>query len=584
MLPNGESTENAPPATPLKKLTSRKRKMTPEVAAVLKKPKLTKKAETVANGKAKVVKAASNQGSPAETGKRKTAGNRKTPQAKTEVDPVVTNGSAETGKKKAARGVGKGKADEATQKTPVKTQPTKTAKSSRTTNRSQSTTPVKSQTPAPSPKLQKSVEPIETLTESQDQPKDVVEELAAPNLLPADGPAETQPPQKKATRINRELEHLLGDEGAVNMLYAVEGHNKRKAPSKDLALKARLVKTAVMRLSTNPQGHMPLTLRARRSMNVVEPPKLVKMSGNRKQRNHSSESLESMRSPPYLTPVDGAGAPSHMFAPRQKLTADDSRIIRRHSSSSSFSSPSVSPRRASVEDGNLQSAAGNQSTSGSPRKKGVPIFIRDKAKALTYDGRKKPKVVNPVALDSALIKEKLLELQNKNLVPNPAAMKSKDLRKMSSDGKSRVKVELKKYKKALNSPTTLKKVAKLHKARLLAERKAAEELAKAEKATEQILQVQQEAEDNEDVLPVPPTIIKQEGKKNSASLSPDAASKFSSFCYIHNFICGSFEREFLKFHKGHTTVIGPHHVNKLYEEVMCSNVEFSPLWISKLTC
>lgn len=497
--------------------------MTPEVEAVLKRTKLSKKEALPSanpNTKTKASKAVPNPPStPAdsgktvdstktpEPGKKKTAGNKRTPQPKTDVEAVVTNGSTDNNnKKKVVKRAPKGKTEDMVpKKTPTKTPQTKNTKALKDDKKS----PPKSQVSAPVLK-QKSAEIInEDATEVlKDQPMEVDE--AAPSLDPVEERTDVQPQQKKPTRINRELEHLLGDEGAVNMLYSVEGH-KRKG-SKDLALKTRLVKTAVMRLSTTSQGHMPVALRARRSMNVAEPPKLVKMSGNRKQRNHSSESLDAMRSPPYLTPVEGA---SQVFPPRQKLTADDSRIIRRHSSSSSYSSPSVSPRRVSVEDANLQQAAGTQRSPSSPRKKGVPIFVRDKAKAFTYDGKKKPKILNP-ALDSAFIKKKLLELQNKkhNLLPNPAAILDAQA-KSNSEGNGRI------------STATAKKLAKLHKAQMLAERKAAQELAKAQKAAEELLKVQREVEeqDIQDALPIPPSAIKQEGKKNSVQDSPDATSK-----------------------------------------------------------
>ncbi|XP_034250761.1 uncharacterized protein LOC117651111 isoform X2 [Thrips palmi] len=523
---NSIQVEQAPPSVQItansgkKPSSNRKRKMTPEVEAVLKKTKLSKKEpvpNAIPSAKTKGSKAVPNPSTPAdsgkavdsgktpETGKKKTASNRKTPQPKTDVE-VVTNGNTDNNnKKKVVKRVSKGKTEDETPKKTASKPPQAKSKTPKDDKKS----PPRSQALAPAVKQKSGEINNEDATEvAKDQPMEVDE--AVPSLNPVEEHADVQPQQKKPTRINRELEHLLGDEGAVNMLYSVEGH-KRKG-SKDLALKTRLVKTAVMRLSTTSQGHMPVSLRARRSMNVAEPPKLVKMSGNRKQRNHSSESFDAMRSPPYLTPVEGA---SQMFSPRQKLTADDSRIIRRHSSSSSFSSPSVSPRRVSVEESNMQQASTSQRSPSSPRKKGVPIFIRDKAKALTYDGKKKPKILNP-ALDPAFIKKKLLELQNKkyNLLPNPAAI-------LDAQAKSSVEVN------GRMSTATAKKLAKLHKAQLLAERKAALELAKAQKAAEQLLQVQREVEEQnkEDALPISPTAIKQEGKKSSVQLSPDAASE-----------------------------------------------------------
>jgi len=96
--------------------------------------------------------------------------------------------------------------------------------------------------------------------------------------------------------MHRELDLLLGDEGAVNMIYEAENGQTRpnKRPQRpDLSLKARLVRTAVIRLSAAPASS---GLRARRK---TEPAR----------------------------PVVEAAPP--------RPTADESRIIRRHSTSSS---------------------------------------------------------------------------------------------------------------------------------------------------------------------------------------------------------------------------------------------------------
>ncbi|XP_059470678.1 uncharacterized protein LOC132193803 [Neocloeon triangulifer] len=119
---------------------------------------------------------------------------------------------------------------------------------------------------------------------------------------------------KKRRSMHRELDMLLGDEGAVNMIYEAEsGQERRKSrPQRpDLSLKARLVKTAVIRLSSAPTSS-----RARRKTEPTRPP-----------------------------PEAPKAAPKPEAPPRP--TAEESRIIRRHSTSSSDSdAPPANKRKA----------------------------------------------------------------------------------------------------------------------------------------------------------------------------------------------------------------------------------------------
>ncbi|PSN33096.1 hypothetical protein C0J52_19407 [Blattella germanica] len=243
----------------------------------------------------------------------------------------------------------------------------------------------------------------------------------------------------------REIDRLLMDEGAINLLYEVEqGDSKRRSgppetvvsnpkrkirsplksvrrQKKDLLLKTRLVKNAVLRLSSiTPSPSAAIALRARRR---IGPPTLQLATGQNSrgslQRKRSLDSRESLRSPPPLTPVDPPSpSQSFSFPPRLHLPAEASRIIRRHSSSSTFSSRSTSPNlqhRNSVDglqspenaenkpdnhpgkggssvpvpSSSKSSSDVNDKRRTETRKKGVPIFVRKPNAAQTYRGKKK---------------------------------------------------------------------------------------------------------------------------------------------------------------------------------------------------
>lgn len=270
----------------------------------------------------------------------------------------------------------------------------------------------------------------------------------------------------------REIDRLLMDEGAINLLYEVEqGESKRRSgpqegilsspkrkmrsplksvrrQKKDLQLKTRLVKNAVLRLSSvTPSPSTAVALRGRRQ---IGPPTLQLATSQNPyrllQRKKSLDSRESIRSPPPLTPVDPPSpSQSFSFPPRLHLPAEASRIIRRHSSSSTFSSRSTSPNlqhRNSVDSvqspenfenkpDNHDVHAGNSvpvpcgSKSSSElddkkraevRKKGVPIFVRKQETTQTYKGKKKdPSGSDTESFNLSENAERLLEMKCKEL-------------------------------------------------------------------------------------------------------------------------------------------------------------------------
>ncbi|XP_049810148.1 uncharacterized protein LOC126253090 [Schistocerca nitens] len=232
-----------------------------------------------------------------------------------------------------------------------------------------------------------------------------------------------------------EVDKLLIDEGAINLLYEAElgdsrrrsavcdndvsSNNNLKKPikpklnssrwkKKNLLLKTRLVKNAVLRLKSlqNPA----VNLRAKRQLlctsdhqqsadSKMAPPKRM-------------ESRETLRSPPPSTVHFDPPSPTQSLPcpPRLQLRAEASRIIRRHSSSSNFSSRSTSPTvipRTSCDTGINQHKSEYTSDGQSAkkvvyesqlksitkqgaeaRKKGVPIFIRKAEPLQTYKDKK----------------------------------------------------------------------------------------------------------------------------------------------------------------------------------------------------
>lgn len=187
-----------------------------------------------------------------------------------------------------------------------------------------------------------------------------------------------------------ELDKLLSDEGAVNMLYSVRQDAKvgrplkRLIPSKDLKNRTKALREVIQQTST--QDDSPKALRKK------ETPILIPLDISVMPRKKSRDSIRSsIQSPPP--------SPSFMMSNR----AEASRIIRRHSSS--FSSDCSSPRRLSIDQQNIEAVVTVDKPEEkeetrktefvdftSPvrtlRRKGVPIFER-KTEEKTYKGKKK---------------------------------------------------------------------------------------------------------------------------------------------------------------------------------------------------
>lgn len=147
------------------------------------------------------------------------------------------------------------------------------------------------------------------------------------------------------TKASREIANLLGDEGAIKLLYDVEtgaSQNTKKrrfrtvdGKLKDLVLKTRLVKNAVMRLSSTPKRS------PRRSAAPAVP---LNYSDIKRRRSRDSPQ-------PVLASISPPASP-----PEFAFRLGASRIIRRHSSSSSFSSRSGSPtvtKRSTIHGANV---------------------------------------------------------------------------------------------------------------------------------------------------------------------------------------------------------------------------------------
>jgi len=142
-------------------------------------------------------------------------------------------------------------------------------------------------------------------------------------------------------RTMREINRLLGDEGAINMIYSLEkrrspGNNNAKniLPStrrmkKDLMLKTKLVKNAMLKMSS---------------------PATASLSSNRLGRRSDvcTPSISPENKCTRKTSIDSQGSDQSIkclgnFSGRKPIPADESKIIRKHSSSSEASSVGGSP-------------------------------------------------------------------------------------------------------------------------------------------------------------------------------------------------------------------------------------------------
>jgi len=160
-----------------------------------------------------------------------------------------------------------------------------------------------------------------------DNTEEVVPEIKTNNVVKA--------------RTMREINRLLGDEGAINMIYSLEkrrspGNNNAKniLPStrrkkKDLMLKTKLVKNAMLKMSSPATASLTSSRLGRRS-DVCSPSISPENKCTRK------------------TSIDSQGSDQSIkclgnFSGRKTIPADESKIIRKHSSSSEASSVGGSP-------------------------------------------------------------------------------------------------------------------------------------------------------------------------------------------------------------------------------------------------
>lgn len=145
---------------------------------------------------------------------------------------------------------------------------------------------------------------------------------------------------------NNELDRLLQDEGVVNLLYDVEHSDKKRLVpitktqtkvmdinkvQKELNIRSKLVRNAVMRLRTPSTGAAKATSRSKRAHVVYESDT---QGPSEKKTADQSKSPKQVTSP---TPTE------FVFPAKIRNNANESVIVRRHSSSS-FSSTSASPR------------------------------------------------------------------------------------------------------------------------------------------------------------------------------------------------------------------------------------------------
>lgn len=152
---------------------------------------------------------------------------------------------------------------------------------------------------------------------------------------------ETKTNDVAKARTMREINRLLGDEGAINMIYSLEkrrspGNNNSKSilPStrrkkKDLMLKTKLVKNAMLKMSS-PTTSSSSTNRLGRRSDVCTPSTSPENKCTRKTSMDSQGSDQSIKC-------------LGNFSGRKTIPADESKIIRKHSSSSEASSIGGSP-------------------------------------------------------------------------------------------------------------------------------------------------------------------------------------------------------------------------------------------------
>ena len=170
---------------------------------------------------------------------------------------------------------------------------------------------------------------------------------------PAPSEPVQKPPAKKAKKLS-EIDKLLQDEGAVNMIYSLERENNNKdVPEIDvkpdqkslidktkekssLVTKAKAIKNVVMKQSTSPPEVKPAgRVRAKREVTPVK----------------TAPESKAPAKVPTKAPVGRKKKPDNTWDyiySQAQATCDDAMIIRRRSNSS-YSSSAASPRRMSVD-------------------------------------------------------------------------------------------------------------------------------------------------------------------------------------------------------------------------------------------
>lgn len=141
---------------------------------------------------------------------------------------------------------------------------------------------------------------------------------------------EQKPVAKKVIKKRSEIDKLLQDEGAVNMIYSLERENNNQdvaePEEKSIATKAKAIKSAVIKQSVSPPEPKPRG-RPKRDPTPVKTEEAKPTPAGRKKKPDNSWDF--------------------MYSQAQ-ATCDDAMIIRRRSNSS-YSSSAASPRRLSVD-------------------------------------------------------------------------------------------------------------------------------------------------------------------------------------------------------------------------------------------
>ncbi|XP_062543686.1 nucleolar protein dao-5 isoform X2 [Armigeres subalbatus] len=211
-------------------------------------------------------------------------------------------------------------------------------------------------------------------------------------------------PKNTARKKKSEVEKLLGDEGAINMLYDVECENSNKDLLKNSDLKVDsddedeklMAKTKIITDAVIKQGHSPNdnnTHVPRMRQKRVPTPQQLSTSPAPPATTTSTTSRKSssaQNGPSRKRKQTASGSDDWDYVYNSRKTCDDAMIIRRRSNSSYSSS--TSPRRLSVDQ------PGSSST-GTP-----PVESQDKPNfEFIKPSNKTPHKSDDIRLDSSLV-------------------------------------------------------------------------------------------------------------------------------------------------------------------------------------